>query len=425
MTEVKQAISYFKKYTAYDKLFAAMRKKYTARGKLCGVFVLDDLTMEERDTLSGLMGTDLGKEKAVKISFSALCKALEKSRFCGLRWEEILESYTGTPLLSNKEKRRQQKEEQDVFKEDCLAFCTKESVKKWLTDLLYEKQSGCRMIGKQLETDREGTKQLLKNVVYGLEHLPVDEGKKQTLPVYAAEITGNPHYFDEGTTACRLLLDYGGLRFGRIEGKMSGIEQRESVLYRLGILKDDLSNICLAYGVTGIKADGAVHKGLQGFYKEKQAVQMTLNMLAGLSYLEAADTKKIVYIIENPAVFSYLIKKYPQNTFLCTAGQIKLAGYVAIDLFPKEYILYYAGDFDPEGLQIAQGLKKRYAKRLFFWNYKKEYYEQAVSELVLEASRLKKLDKIEMAELEEIKNCLLTYKKAAYQEKMLDAYIIE
>lgn len=426
MTEenFERIISYFKKHTVYDKLFVAMRKKYTARGQLGGIFVLDDLTMEERNTLSGFIGADLGKEKVVKISFSALCKALEKSRFCGVHWEEILESYAGTPLLSNKEKRRQQKEEQDIFKEVCLSFCTKENVKEWLSGLLYEKQSRCRIIGKHLETDREEAKRLLKNVIYGLEHLPADEGKKQTLPVYAAEITGNPHYFDEGTAACRLLLDYGEQRFGQIEGNVSGIEQRDAVLYRLGILKDDLSNLCLAYGVTGIKTNGTAHEGLQGFCKEKQAMQMTLNTLTGLSRLETASIHYTVYIVENPAVFSYLTKKYPQDTFLCTSGQLKLASYVAMDLFPEEYTFYYAGDFDPEGLQIAQGLKKRYGKRLFLWNYKKEYYKQAISELVLDASRLKKLEKIEVAELEEIKDCLLTYKKAAYQEKMLDAYVV-
>lgn len=423
---LEQASSYFKRYTVYDKLFTAMRKKYAIKGQLCGTFTLENLTMEERNTLSGFMGTDFGKEQTVKITFSALCKALQKSRFCDSHWEEILESCTGKLLVSNKEEQLRKKEVQDIFKEDCLALCTKEDVKDWLSGLLYEKKSGSRIIGKQMETDRKETKQLLKNVVYALEHLPVDEGKKQPMPVYAAEVTGNPHYFDEGTVACRLLLNYGELRFGQTEGKASGIEQRESILYHLGILKDDLSNLCLAYGVIGIKTDGDVHEGLQGFCKEKQAVQMTLNTLGGLARLEVAENSRhIVYIIENPAVFSYLTKKYPQNTFLCTAGQFRLASYVAMDLFPKEYTFCYAGDFDPEGLQIAQGLKNRYAKRLVFWNYSKKHYEQAVSGVMLDETRLKKLDKIEEAELEEIKNCLLTYKKAAYQEKMLYAYVIE
>lgn len=423
---LEQAISYFRKHAVYNKLFAIMREKYTIRGQLCGAFILHDLTTEEKEILSGFLGMDLGKETVVKIPFSTLKKALKKSRFHDLSWEEILIDYDKKPLVSNQEERLHKKEAQDIVKEKCLALCRKEDVKIWLSGILYEKKNGYRVIEKQLETDAKALTDLLKNVIFALEHLPVDEGKKQTLPVYAAKMTGNPHYFDEGRAACRFLLSYGEWRFGQAQDKVSGIEQRESILYRMGILKDDLSNICLVYGVRGIKADGAVHEGLQGFCKEKQALQITLNTLSALSHLEAAENgRRIVYIIENPAVFSYLTEKYPQETFLCTTGQLKLASYVAIDLFAQDYSFYYAGDFDPEGLQIAQGLKTRYGERLFFWNYNKKYYEQAVSELLLDTSRLKKLDKIEAAGLGEIKECLLTYKKAAYQEKMLETYVIE
>lgn len=427
MTEeiFEQAISYFKKHTVYDKLFAVMRKKYTVKGKLCGTFVLNNLTTEEVNTLSGFIGMDLGKENTVKISFLSLEKALERSRFHALAWEEILINYDKKPLLSNKEKQSHKEEVRNIFKERCLELCKKEDVKRWLSGLLYEEKSGYRIIEKQLNEDRDALMALLKNVVYALKHLPVDEGKKRMLPVFAAEVTGNPHYFDEGTSAHRFLLNYGVYRFGHAEEKISGIEQRESILYQMGILKDDLSNCCLAYGILGIKADGGIHEGLRGFCREKQAVQITLNTLGSLSRLEKNENKhRIVYIIENPAVFSYLTGKYPEETFLCTTGQLKLASYMAMDLFPDSVTFYYAGDFDPEGLQIAQGLKKRYGERLTLWNYKKEYYERAVSELILDAFRLKKLDKIEAVELKEIKNCLLKYKKAAYQEKMLDAYEI-
>lgn len=117
-------------------------------------------------------------------------------------------------------------------------------------------------------------------------------------------------FFDEGTTAGRLLLNYGDQRFEQPKDGLSGIEQRESVLYQAGILKDDLSNICIAYGVRGIKADGGVYRGIADFYREKQAVQMILHTLGSLSRLEAVEQNRyIVYIIENPAVFSYLTEK--------------------------------------------------------------------------------------------------------------------
>lgn len=94
---------------------------------------------------------------------------------------------------------------------------------------------------------------------------------------------------------------------------------------------------------------------------------MTLHTLGTLSQLETFERDcATVYLIENPAVFSYLMSKCPRQSFLCTTGQLKLASYVAMDLFPEDYIFYYAGDFDPEGLQIAQGLKRRYGARVRF-----------------------------------------------------------
>lgn len=423
--QLEQAILYFKKYAVYDRLFASMREKYASLGHLGGSFVLANLTVEEKNTISGFVGRDLGKDTTVKISFSALDKALAKSKFGVFAWEEILVEYYKQPLLVRKEERLHKKEEQNIFWESCLSGCTSENVRMWLSGLLLEHKNGYQLLGKQYSSDREELKQMLKKVICALEQLPVNGNRKLLLPVFAAEITGNPHYFDDKTTACKLLLNYGKYRFGQADIKLSGVEQRESLLYKMGILKDDLSNICLAYGVAGRKEDGFIHEGLQGFCREKQAVQMTLNTLGGLCSLESTeDMLHRVYIVENPAVFSYLAKKYPDYTFLCTTGQLKLASYVTMDLFPKTYTFYYAGDFDPEGLRIAQGLKKRYGKRLVLWNYKKEYYERAVSGQELDAARLKKLDKIDVVELQDIKQCLLTYKKAAYQERMLDVYVV-
>lgn len=420
-----EAVSYFRKYPVYGRLFAAMRKKYASLGHLGGSFVLADLTEEDRNVLSGFMGMDLGQEKTVKVSFSVLLKALKKSRFHALTWEEILVEYSGKPLLIKKEEKQQSREEQRQFWQKCLSQCTSDDVRSWLSGILLEHRQGYRAIEKLYNADRAETAVLLKNIVRALEHLPVNGKRKQFLPVFAAEITGNPHYFDDGTTACKLLLNYGVYRFGQADVRLSGIEQRESVLYQMGILRDELSNSCIAYNVEGWKEDGGAHEGLRGFYREGQAFQLTLNVLSGLTRLKTAyECYHRVYIVENPAVFSYLTRKYRENTFLCTMGQLKLACYAAMDLFPETYTFYYAGDFDPDGLQIAQGLKRRYGERLVLWNYKREFYEQAVSDLAIDSVGMKKLEKINVPELEEIRECLLENKRAAYQERMLEAYVV-
>lgn len=60
-----------------------------------------------------------------------------------------------------------------------------------------------------------------------------------------------------------------------------------------------------------------------------------------------------VYVVENPAV---------------------------LDKFSCDTVFWYAGDFDPEGLLIAQKLKLRYGERLNLWMYKKRraVYQESI-----------------------------------------------
>ena len=73
--------------------------------------------------------------------------------------------------------------------------------------------------------------------------------------------------------------------------------------------------------------------------------------------------------------FAYCIQKYPKQTFLCGNGQLRLAVLKTMDLFSEDTIFYYAGDYDPEGFQIAERLRERYGNRVKFWNYSKENYK--------------------------------------------------
>lgn len=113
-----------------------------------------------------------------------------------------------------------------------------------------------------------------------------------------------------------------------------------------------------------------------------------------------------IYMVENPAAFSRLVEKYPDRTILCGNGQPKFSVFVLLDKLTENSTIYYAGDFDPEGLQIAQNLKKRYPEHFIFWKYKAEYYQKYKSEVQLDEKRIRKLDKIDLPELQEIKEAM-------------------
>ena len=159
--------------------------------------------------------------------------------------------------------------------------------------------------------------------------------------------------------------------------------------------------------------------------RNREPLQLTLMTLGGLRNVSPqteGQEKKRVYIVENPAVFSTLIQNYPDQTFVCGNGQIRLATLVLLDLFEEDTVFYYAGDYDPEGLQIAQKLAERYKERLMLWNYHSGLYERYRSDVELSPKRLKKLDGIYLPQLLELKVAMKRDKRAAYQETMLGEY---
>lgn len=201
---------------------------------------------------------------------------------------------------------------------------------------------------------------------------------------------------------------------------LSRSEYKMKLYFEAGILKDELSNDVLVYGIRAWKKDGQLHEGIEGFFRCREAMKLTLKTLGSLG--EISGMEKRVYVVENPAVFSALVDKYPNSTLVCGNGQPKLAVHLLLDRLAEHHILYYSGDFDPEGLLIARDIKIRYGEKAVLWNYRVELYEKYVSDIVLDESRLKKLEKIETEELQEIKKLMLLRKRAAYQETMLGEY---
>lgn len=141
-----------------------------------------------------------------------------------------------------------------------------------------------------------------------------------------------------------------------------------------------------------------------------------------IDYIKAVND--IIYIFENPAVFNEVLKSIGNNaSLICTSGQLNLSSYILIDKIKDLKNIYYAGDFDPEGLIIADKISARYKGKVMFLLYDKCVYEHIKSSNDITQSRLAILDKIKTKELMEIKEALQSEKKAAYQELLIDEYI--
>lgn len=253
----------------------------------------------------------------------------------------------------------------------------------------------------------------------------IEKGEsRQLLAVFSAEITGNPHAFDEGTFQEKLLRIFLQGKTGlRKPDQMPEAEYKRELYFRAGIIKDQVSNDVLVYGIHGWDRQDRCHDGLEGFCGRKEPVRITLQTMANLERISGSGS--CVYIVENPAVFSVLIDRYPVESFVCSNGQLNLAVYLMLDRLSEAGTLFYAGDYDPEGLLIAQNLKLRYGESMVLWNYNLEWYKKYHADAILNESRIKKLEKVTLPELEELKNAMQEYRHAAYQEAMLEEYEIE
>ena len=426
MSEINEAVEYFKKKPVYEKLFNEFKKKYESHGKIGGIAVLTGLSTGDKEDISSFLMKDFTSEEEVRVSAKLFEKALLKSRFSSLTTLDIITRYFGIKLRTNKEKSEEDVGKRAEYLAELTGYTDKAYIKEWLTGVFCTGADGAVVIARSYNADKEELKVTLQKLIKAIPMLPYFQGgkKKELLAVFAAQAAGNPHFFDDNTLAGNLLTaflrDY--FRFG-YEDDLSEAENRSKVLFKAGLIKDTLSNDVIAYGIRGRCVDGSLHQGMEGFLHQKEPVKLSLLTLANLEETFTNSIDRRVYIVENPAVFSILTSRFPEKSFICSYGQIRRAVFMLLDLFNKNTVFSYAGDFDPEGLLIAEKLKKRYGDRLAFWKYEPDIYLKYMSEEKLTNQRIKKLDGVRDATLLKIAELMREEGRAAYQESMLEEYV--
>ena len=426
MSEINEAVEYFKKKPVYEKLFNEFKKKYESHGKIGGIAVLTGLSTGDKEDISSFLMKDFTSEEEVRVSAKLFEKALQKSRFSSLTTLDIITRYFGIKLRTNKEKSEEDVGKRAEYLAELTGYTDKAYIKEWLTGVFCTGADGAVVIARSYNADKNELKIILQKLIKAIPMLPYFQGgkKKELLAVFAAQTAGNPHFFDDNTLAGNLLTAFLRDYFRFVyEDDLSEAENRSNVLFKAGLIKDTLSNDVIAYGIRGRCVDGSLHQGMEGFLHQKEPVKLSLLTLANLEETFTNSVDRRVYIVENPAVFSILTSRFPEKSFICSYGQIRRAVFMLLDLFNKNTVFSYAGDFDPEGLLIAERLKKRYGERLIFWKYETDIYLKYMSEEKLTKQRIKKLDGVRDATLLKIAELMREEGSAAYQESMLEEYV--
>ncbi|WP_373213519.1 TIGR02679 domain-containing protein [Ruminococcus sp. 5_1_39BFAA] len=424
-------VEYFRERPVFEKVLRGFREKYISYGTFSGTVTVRNPKEEELADLEGFFQKNYHGQKSISVSAARFEKALEESRFGGVEPKEILELYFQEEMTGKKEQKKEEERKWQQIFAKLREQCAGTWAKKWITEMEEQKNgmySYLRKLWRESGKNMEEVRSILLLGIRILNHFPYRQDKIEYLAVFAAMMTGNPHAFDDGAKDgpfFRMLVEW-DTEHRNIRVENSDIFpalQRQRLYLAAGILRDDMSNYVMISGIQAWNRDGNPHAGMDGFQREGDPVQVPLSVVAGWTRTECPDRE--LYIVENPSVFAMLCRKWRgKKACMCMNGQPRLSSVLLLDLLAEAGIkIYYAGDFDPEGLLIAQKVKQYYKGETVYWHMSVEEYERSRSSERISEKRRKALERITDADLEDLAEAIRKSGVAGYQENVWEIYV--
>lgn len=420
---MKESLNLINSNNIYKKIFLEVYSKYKKYGKITGSFTLKAANNEERRILSNFDSKVLTEGKA-KIKCSTV-RELFNRKLKEYSFEELLVKVVGKELKTNKEIKDEEKNQEEKFYDDILKACDNGIGRQWFLEVLDKKKYGYNIIIRKYKSDKEINKleELNKRIILtinSLNKLPYLNNGYENIALFSAVNTRDSHFFDNDKFTGRLFIK--AISFILNKDDPKDINEINELYYEVGILKDEISNHTTIYGLNAFNRDNSEVKAVNNFNIWREPLQISISNLLKIDYLESINNT--VFIFENPAVFHKILKVNGDNiSLICTSGQLNLSSYIVLNKIRNLKNIYYAGDFDPEGLMIAYKIKKRYKNKVKFLNYTKESYISTMSNNIIEEKSMSQLNKINCIELDEVIRELRINKRAAYQELLIDEYL--
>ena len=422
--ELQECVHYFKENKGYHRIFREMLSKWKKYGKVAGVIQIKDATDREYQALQRLTGK-VYEGNPLKFKMADFQKALSESRFGEIKLEDLLSVYFNETLVTTKSERLAKEEEKQQFWKEVIAEVHKQprgydKAKQWILAMEEKKAYGYQLAMSLYQNDKESAKKILAHVCSALCLLKTEavDGFRLRLAVLSAQATGNPHCFDRNRAEGKLLLN--ALAYINNCAYPQSAEKILELYYNVGISPDDVSSFTTVYGIHMYTDDG-VHDAYEAFIEAGEPYVVTLSNLNRI--VKADCPGKRVYIVENQMVFSQMCEglKETEAALVCTSGQVKTASLILIDLLCDSGCrLFYSGDFDPEGICIADRIISRRPGQIFAWHMGPEDYDLSVSDEDIDKKRLKQLETLYDPGLKSVAAKVLSVKKAGYQEKLLE-----
>lgn len=399
----KELATYLKTKKGLTRLMNKLKEKYIALSHFGGTIIINNITEEESTDISNLLGKRIKKEDNLKTSFKEITKKINQGKYNGFNWEELLNAYFEEKLITKKEQNLNKQEEENYFYQELYKKNKDNKYVEVLKNIIEKDDTIIKTVKQKYNKNKNALQEELENILLLLDNIPT---YPTSLAVYSS-ITGNPHYLDLNKSTSTFFL--------KILSRIKNIEFEDknevkiNILSEINVYTDPVSNYVITYKLIG-------NNILNELNKNNEVVNLNLLNINALDKLSTES--KEVYVFENPSMLTSLMNLFVP--IIITSGIPNLSLYTILQKLEESNIkIYYNGDFDPEGLLIAEKLKLRFPKIKLFC-YDTIDYNNAKSKEKISSSRLKKLDNINVEELQNIKKILQESKVSAYQEQNLD-----
>ncbi len=378
------AVTYFHNH-GLARIVEMLRDRYVTLGKVGGQIVVKDSTLTERKEIASFLRKPLPATTSLVVRLSDVDRALQSSGFaCTL--PELLVASSNEPLITRSQQQQARQERHEQF-QAALSMLTQAQpstspAHRWLATGAHGANRAFARFKNAGDTEQQEQLAVLETIARALNTAPWS-GTPERLALFAQRITGDPHALDRDREVGRLFL----LSLADLDEREAPHDRSEEIyLYQTaGIVVDMISS-----SVAVCRLIGAIlHDGLPDLWIQTAGNRIVLLPLCQIvNWRNIMPADNAIYVVENPSVFE-TIAGVCDHTLICTSGWPGSAALLLLDLLLAQSSanqIYYNGDFDLAGLQIAAHLLARYHGRCHLWHLDAESYTAALHERTMPAN---------------------------------------
>ena len=418
----KSAINYYKNSSAYRKMCKDLMMKYKRYGRLTGRISLKDYTDKQKVKIADFVGesvADLGSKNDVSVA--KIESAHLDTKYGDYDLAYLASEVTGIGLSVDSDGSKPSKEAiKETIRDEIrqlLSAVRPDVLDEIMNKIYYENKykeislGDIYFLGNAIEKINQRAGQFdgvnFDNYIY--------------LAVFAAEITSNPYEFDEGTVLGDWLFRILALTYGDKPAGMSYMEYRDRVFEHYGILLDDIFHF-LSVSHMLARSNGEVNSVWSASCRNQVSWKAPLKHIlkTDLIYPELGDA---LILVENASVFYILSAMFNSLPIVCFHGKLRKSIWTFMDKLSKDAKVYYAGDFDPEGLKMADDLKQAYGDMIDLSLMRMKYYEGSKPRTKIKPANLDILDKIRDEKLKEVAEAIKDTKLVGHQYNLIEMYV--